>query len=245
MKNIQQLLISIVLIAANAPVMSELVDYRVGEELFEGYVARASADAPLVIILHDWDGLNAYEIKRAEMLKGEGYNVFAVDLFGKGLRPAEIEERKRMTGALYADRQRMRSLLEGSLTAARANGLNTEQAVAMGYCFGGSVALELARSGTGMKGFVSFHGGLETPEGQDYSQVQAPILVFHGSADVIITMDAFAALGKALEQAGVKHEMTTYSGAPHAFTMFDSERYRPQADQKSWARFLEFLEESL
>jgi dienelactone hydrolase len=139
----------------------------------------------------------------------------------------------------------MRALMLGALDAAKAKGANTGNAVAMGYCFGGAAVLELARSGADLKGFATFHGGLKTPEGQDYSKTQGEILIMHGTADTAITMDQFAALANELEAAGVKHEMVTYSGAPHAFTVFGSERYREDADRKSWRLFSEFLAEKL
>ena len=105
--------------------------------------------------------------------------------------------------------------------------------------------LEFARSGAAMKGFVTFHGGLKTPEGQDYANTKGKVLVLHGTADSAITMDQFAALANELEQHGVAHEMITYSGAPHAFTVFGSQRYRKEADEKSWKRFTEFLEDTI
>jgi dienelactone hydrolase len=96
-----------------------------------------------------------------------------------------------------------------------------------------------------MKGFVTFHGGLTTPEGQDYSATKGKLLILHGTADTSVTMDHFAALAKELEGAKREHEMVTYSGAPHAFTVFDTDRYRQDADRKSWQRFTEFLKETL
>jgi len=83
------------------------------------------------------------------------------------------------------------------------------------------------------------------PEGQDYSQTKGKLLILHGSVDTSVTMDQFAALAAELEQQGISHEMTTYSGAPHAFTVFGSDRYRKDADEKSWRRFGEYLEETL
>lgn len=219
--------------------------YTVGEEFFEGY-HRAVEDARgLVILVHDWDGLTDYERKRADMLAGEGYEVVAADLFGKGNRPTSMEEKKRLTGQLYADRARMRALLNGAIRAARDKGAAVDNAVAVGYCFGGTAVLELARSGAVLKGFVAFHGGLITPEDQDYSATKGTVLVFHGSADKNVSLDEFAALAGQLESAGVPHEMTTYGNAPHAFTVFGSDRYREDADTKSWSRFLEYLEATL
>lgn len=227
-------------LAGNGPVR-----YTVQGETFEGYFLRPSADVPLVILVHDWDGLTDYEIKRAEMLNALGYAVFAVDLFGAGIRPKDIEERKQRTGALYNDRPRLRALLQGGLQAAEEQGGNIANSVAMGYCFGGAAVLEWARSGAAFKGFVSFHGGLDVPEGQNYKATQGSILVLHGTADTAVTMTQFAALADKLEHEGVRHEMITYSGAPHAFTVFGSERYREDADRKSWRRFSEYLAETL
>jgi dienelactone hydrolase len=113
----------------------------------------------------------------------------------------------------------------------------------MGYCFGGSAVLEFARSGADLKGFVSFHGGLSTPPGQDYSKTKGKLLILHGTADTSVSMDEFAKLATELEEKGVSHEMITYGGAPHAFTVFGSNRYREDADKKSWKRFAEFLAE--
>ena len=115
----------------------------------------------------------------------------------------------------------------------------------MGYCFGGAAVLEQARSGADLKGFATFHGGLSTPEGQDYSKAKGKMLIMHGSADSNITLQDFADLATELEQQGVTHEMITYSGAPHAFTVFGSPRYREDADAKSWQRFVDFLSATL
>ena len=221
------------------------VTYEVNGQPYEGYYVSPSAEAPFVLLLHDWDGLTGYEIKRAQMLAELGYQVFAADLFGAGVRPTKVEDRRQHTGELYKDREKMRALMDGAIAAAAAQGANVDRAVAMGYCFGGAAVLELARAGADMRGFVTFHGGLGTPEGQDYSKVHGEILVLHGSADTAISLDDFAALGKQLEQAGVGHEMISYSGAPHAFTVFGGERYREQADRKSWNRFVAFLREQL
>lgn len=221
------------------------VTYEVNGIAYEGYYLSAGEKAPLVLIVHDWDGLNAYEIKRAEMLEGLGYSVFAMDLFGKGVRPETMEERQKQTGALYKDREKMRALLNGGIKAAESKGGDIHNAVAIGYCFGGTAILELARSGADIKGFVSFHGGLSIPEGQDFSSVKGKVLVLHGTADASVSMEEFAKLAAAMEAKGVSHEMITYSGAPHAFTVFGSERYREDADKKSWRRFTEFLTETL
>ena len=221
------------------------VSYEIAGETFEGYMVSPSKKAPLVLLIHDWDGLTDYEVKRSEMLAELGYSVFAADLYGKGVRPTELKDKRRITGELYKDRERMRSLLEGALDAAKAKGLDISNAVAIGYCFGGTAVLELARSGAELKGFVTFHGGLAIPKGQDYSKTRGQVLVFHGTADKAVSMEQFALLASELEEKKVGHEMITYSGAPHAFTIFGSERYREDADRKSWERFVDYLKEIL
>jgi dienelactone hydrolase len=133
----------------------------------------------------------------------------------------------------------------GALDTAQKRGANIENAVAVGYCFGGAAVLELARSGADLKGFATFHGGLKTPEGQNYAKTKGKILIMHGSADTAITIDQFADLAKELEKAGVAHEMITYGGAQHAFTVFGENRYQKTADKKSWKRFTEFLADTL
>ncbi len=217
------------------------VPYTVKGENFEGYFISPPGKVPLILLVHDWDGLTDYEIQRADMLAEHGYAVFAADLFGTGIRPTEVKDKRQHTGHLYKDRERMRSLLDGALQKAESLGGDRLNAVAMGYCFGGSAVLELARAGADLKGFVTFHGGLETPDGQDYNGTKGQLLILHGTADSMITMEHFARLAAELEEEGVAHEMITYSSAPHAFTVFGSEGYRPDADKKSWARFLDFL----
>jgi len=221
------------------------VVYEVEGEKYEGYYVSTSKDAPLVIIIHDWDGLTDYELKRASMLSDLGYAVFAADMFGKGIRPEKIEERRKLTGELYANRDKMRTLLFAALAEAKKQGAGVTNAVVMGYCFGGTSVLEFARAGADLKAFISFHGGLSTPEGQNYAKTKGEIFVFHGTADKHISMDEFATLAKELEKTGVKHEMITYSRAPHAFSVFGSDRYREDADKRSWTRLVAYFDEIL
>jgi dienelactone hydrolase len=157
----------------------------------------------------------------------------------------ETGAKKAETGKLYKDRERMRSLILGGLSEARKSG--SGNTVVMGYCFGGAAALELARSGKAndVVGYATFHGGLSTPEGQSYAAETPPLLIAHGGADTAIPMDQVAVLSKELETAGVTYEMQVYSGAPHAFTVFGSDRYRETADMQSWSAFTDFLSTNL
>jgi dienelactone hydrolase len=232
-------------LAASAGAAGQTVPYTVNGQPYEGYYISPSSRSPLVLILHDWDGLTDYEVKRANMLADRGYAVFAADLFGAGVRPTEVTDKRQHTGELYKDRAKMRALIQGALDTAKSKGANVDNAVVMGYCFGGAAVLEFARSGADLKGFVTFHGGLKTPQGQDYAKTTGKLLILHGTADTAITMDQFAALANELEQSGVAHEMITYGGAPHAFTVFGSDRYREEADKQSWRRFMSFLAETL
>jgi dienelactone hydrolase len=238
-------LLAVLLVSVTAATAGEMVTYQVAGKAYEGYYTSPSPKAGLILLVHDWDGLNDYEVKRADMLAELGYAVFAVDLFGAGVRPTEDKDKKQHTGELYKDRAKMRMLLNAGLETARSKGANVGNAVAMGYCFGGAAVLELARSGADLKGFVTFHGGLATPEGQDYSKAKGKLLILHGTADTAVTMEDFAKLAIQLEEKGVSHEMITYGGAPHAFTVFGGSRYREDADKKSWKRFTEFLTETL
>jgi dienelactone hydrolase len=221
------------------------VMYQVNGQSYEGYYISPSDKAPLVVLIHDWDGLTDYEVKRAHMLAASGYAVFAADLFGAGVRPTEVVDKRQHTGELYKDRKKMRALMNGALETARQKGAPIENAVAAGYCFGGAAVLEWARSGARLKGFATFHGGLKTPEGQDYSKTEGSLLIMHGSADSAISLDQFAALATELESAGVPHEMVTYGGAQHAFTVFGGSRYQEAADKKSWKLFHEYLADTL
>jgi dienelactone hydrolase len=160
------------------------VTYQVNGQPYEGYYISPSKQAPFLLLIHDWDGLTDYEIKRANMLADLGYAVFALDLFGAGVRPTEMKDKRQHTGELYKDRQKMRALMNGALDAAQNKGANIDNAVAFGYCFGGAAVLELARSGADLRGFATFHGGLKTPQGQNYANTRGKILIMHGSADI-------------------------------------------------------------
>lgn len=167
--------------AARANIVAESVVYSVDGQSFEGYFAineNFSESHPLVLVVHDWNGLDDYEKRRAQMLAEQGYAAFAVDLYGQGVRPTNRDESRAQSSALSADRSTMRSRLMAGLAEAQSmDGIDDSQVVAIGYCFGGGAVLEMARAGMDVDGFVVFHGSLATPEGQDYSQTQGSILV--------------------------------------------------------------------
>ena len=226
------------------PALAEEVSYAVDGETFTGYWAEADEAKGLVLIIHDWDGMTEYERQRADMLAEMGYNAFALDMFGNDTPTETMDHRIAATGALYKDRDRMRALVKAGIEQAQArSGVDTM--VVTGYCFGGAVALDMARSDMAdmANGFATFHGGLTTPEGQSWDGDEPPILVLHGGADTSIKMQDVATLATELEEAGTTYTVEVYSGAPHAFTVFGSNRYQERADTASWEAFSTFLDE--
>jgi len=234
--------------AATAQIVTEPYEYTVGDTVYQGIVSyNAALDTPrgTVLIVHDWDGVNDYEARRAEMLAAQGYTAFAIDLFGRDANPQGMADYQRLTGALYADREEFRARLAGSIAAAADIPGATPNIVIAGYCFGGAAVLEAARAGHDLAGFVSFHGGLGTPDGQDYSATSAPVLLLHGSADPVSGMADLAALLDELQDAGVPHGAQVFGGARHSFTVYGSRDYDLAADRGSWAAFLGFLDDTL
>ena len=168
MKYVIQLFILLLIAFNTVTVHAETgraVNYTVNEAPYEGYFVSAGDNSKLVLLIHDWDGLTDYEKKRAHMLADLGYSVFAADLFGAGVRPTEVKDRRQHTGELYEDREKMRALMNGALEAAQAQGADTNNAVVMGYCFGGAAVLELARSGADLKGFATFSWRIKNTRG--------------------------------------------------------------------------------
>ncbi len=221
------------------------VDYTVNGKTFQGFIATPEGDAKgSVFIIHDWDGLNDYEKKRAGMLAELGYNAVALDLFGTEAKLEGFEDYRRETGALYQDRTEFRARISAGVQAATEAIGDTGSDFLMGYCFGGAAVLEGARAGLDLDGFVSFHGGLGTPEGQSYADTKAPVLLLHGSADPVSGMGDLATVLNQLQEAGVTHAAEVFGGARHSFTIEGSRDYDADADQKSWAALVRFLGEN-
>jgi len=134
MKHIIGALIMFSLVLAGNP-SGKNITYKIDGDKYEGYYISPSLEAPLVLLVHDWDGLTGYEIKRAGMLADLGYAVFAADLYGAGIRPTEFKDKHARATELYQDRGKMRTRLRGALMAAKKQKANVDNAVAIGYCF--------------------------------------------------------------------------------------------------------------
>lgn len=234
---------------AKADIVADSMVYTIDGQPYEGYYAINEGfgdNQPMVLVIHDWNGLDDYEKRRTQMLAEQGFAAFAPDLYGQGVRPTNREESRAESGKLYSDRPTMRQrLMVGMEQAAMLDGVDSSRIAAIGYCFGGTAVLEMARAGADLDGFVSFHGGLSTPEGQDYASVEGPILILHGTADQSVPMADVANLAAELDQAKVDYSMELYGGADHAFTVWGGDRYDPQADIQSWDAMLTFLDKTL
>lgn len=233
--------------AAQADIVADYHSYTVDGTEFQGYVAYNAdleSSRGTVIIVHDWDGMTGYEERRAEMLAAMGYTAFAIDVYGADTDPQGMQEYQALSGALYADRDTFRARLMGSLEEATNIPGATGSVVMMGYCFGGAAVLEAARAGAEAEAFVSFHGGLGTPEGQDYSATTAPVMFFHGTADPVSGMADLAAVLDELQEAGVPHGAQIYGGARHSFTVHGSNDYDLDADQASWNALVDLLNDT-
>jgi len=206
-----------------------------------------------VLIVHEWWGLNDFIKERANQLAELGYVVFALDMYGKGVLLKTYQEASEMAGKFYSDRQLMRDRAAAGLEILKQqNNVDPSRIAVMGYCFGGTVALELARSGTELLGAVSFHGGLNTPNPEDAKNIRASILVFHGADDPNVPAEEVAAFQDEMRQANVDWQMVFYGNAVHSFTNpnvgFDTSSgvaYNYNADIRSWEVLKSFFRELL
>jgi len=164
-------------------------------------------------------GLTDYERGRARQLAELGYIAFCADIYGQGHVAQDSQEAGTLAGKFKADRSLFRARLAAALRALRASPtVDARRCAAIGYCFGGTGVLELARSGADVLGVVSFHGGLDSPTPADGKNIKAKVLVLHGADDPYTPKADIAAMEKELKDAGVDYQLVFYSGAVHAFT---------------------------
>ncbi len=240
--------------SVQAAVQTRDVEYRHGDAVLQGYLAWDDATEgkrPGVVIVHQWMGLTDYEKGRARQLASLGYVAFALDMYGKGVRPTNPQEAAAQAGAFRGDRALMRARARAGLDELMRSDLCDDGRVAaMGYCFGGGCALELARSGAPLVGTVSFHGNLDTPNPDDAKDIRGSVLVCHGADDPHVTAEQVLAFEQEMRNAKVDWELNAYGNAVHAFTQpgagNDPSRgaaYNAKADRRSWQAMQAFFKE--
>jgi dienelactone hydrolase len=219
-------------------------------EGFHAYDDTLQGPRPAVLVVHQWTGLSDYEKMRARMLVGLGFNVFALDIYGKGIRPPGPPASAEEAGKYKQDRALFRRRLNAGLQVLLADPrTDPKRVAALGYCFGGTGVLELARSGAAVAGVVSFHGGLDSPTPSDGANIRGEVLVLHGDADPFVPKADVEAFEKEMREARVNYHLVRYPGVVHAFTqkMAGSEpskgaAYDARADAASWEEMKGFLE---
>jgi dienelactone hydrolase len=241
---------------AGAEVKAEVVEYRHGDAVLEGYIAYDNAirgKRPGVLVVHEWMGHNPYVRMRAEQLARMGYVAFALDMYGKGVRPKDAKEAAALAGKYKEDRKLMRARAVVGLDVLR-NHPATDPArmAAVGYCFGGTAVLELARGGGELAAVVSFHGGLDTPTPDDAKNIKGKVLALHGGDDPFVPPAQVQAFQEEMRKGGVDWQFISYGGAVHSFTNPEAGNdnskgaaYNEKADRRSWLAMDVFFSETL
>lgn len=239
------------------PILAKPVEVKIlyndGLAVLEGiYFMNDSVQSqqPGIVIAHQWMGITEYERERARQLSEKGYVVFLADIYGKIKRPKNVQEAKEYSSTHKNNRNLMRRRV--NLAVAEIRKLpqtDVNQIAAIGYCFGGTVVLELARSGANVKGVVSFHGGLDTPTPHDAKQIKGQVLVLHGADDPYVPISDVLAFRKEMQDANVNWELTMYGNAVHEFSKAQAGNdpskgaaYNAQADARSFDAMLAFFE---
>jgi dienelactone hydrolase len=250
------LLVAVLIIpgVANAKLHTETVAYKDGDTPLEGYLAYdegGPAKKPGILVVHDWMGVTAETKRRVDMLAGLGYVAFAADIYGKGVRPTDMKGAAAESGKWKAQRPLMRTRARAALDYLAGNKhVDPTRLVALGYCFGGTVALEVARSGAPVAGTVVFHGGLDTPTPADAKAIKGKVLALQGGDDPFVPAAQVEAFQKEMRDAAVDWQLVQYGGAVHAFTISNAgsdnskgAAYNEKADKRSWEAMKNFLNE--
>ena len=254
MKKIICSLVTLVfVVSTNAAIQTQIVDYKDGDTMLEGVIVfddTVKTKRPGVLIVHQWMGLSGYEKKRAEMLAQLGYVAFCADIYGKGVRPASVPEASDQAGKYKGDRALLRSRVNaGLVTFKKSELLDTKRVAAVGYCFGGTTVIELARSGAELSGIVSFHGGLDSPAPGDGKNIKTKVLACHGADDPFVPAKDLAAFQNEMKSSGVDWQLVQYGGAVHSFTDWNATgamkgaQYNEKADKRSWEDMKQFFGE--
>jgi dienelactone hydrolase len=238
---------------AEAKMVEKTVEYKDGDALLEGYLVYddEASPRPGVLVFHEWWGINDDIKTRARQIASLGYVAFAPDVYGKGVRPTDRESAGKQSGKYMKDNQLLRSRAAAGLDLLKKDKhADPEKIAAIGYCFGGAAALELARSGAPVAATVTFHGALNTPSPGDAKNIKGSVLVLHGAADPYVKPMDMLSFQESMDKAGVDWQLVSYGRAVHGFTNAangaDPSKglaYDEKADKRSWAAMKEFLGE--
>ncbi|HXQ51585.1 MAG TPA: dienelactone hydrolase family protein [Stellaceae bacterium] len=234
-------------------IKTETVEYKQGSTVCEGFLAYDDAKSgkrPGILVVHEWNGMQDYMKQRSQMLAELGYVAFAPDIFGKGVRAQTMEECAKISEPYYKDRMLQRARAQAGLDVLRGNAnVDPAKIVAIGYCFGGMVVLEMARAGMKVAGVVSFHGQFATP--MPAKSVSAKVLVLHGNDDPVVPPEEVLAFEKEMTDARADWQLVAYGGAKHTFTNYNlptdlpgPAAYNEKADKRSWIAMKEFFRET-
>jgi dienelactone hydrolase len=238
--------------SVKAALKTRVIEYKHGDVGLKGYLADNEAftrKRPGVLVVHCFRGLRDFVKGRAEELAKLGYIAFAIDMYG--MIPKDDEEAFATAGIYKNNRPLMRSRANAGLEVLKKHELtDAKRIAAIGYCFGGGVVLELARSGADMVGVVGFHATLNTPTPADARNIKGKVLALHGADDPVVPTDEVLAFQDEMRKAKVDWQMVFYGGAVHAFTMPESGTdpskrvaYDEKADKRSWEVMKSFFGE--
>jgi dienelactone hydrolase len=240
-------------VRAEAAIHTEVVDYREGEAALRGYLAyddASDARRPGVLVVHEWWGLNEHARHKAEALAKAGYVALAVDMYGDGKTTDHPEEAGEWSGYIGEHQAVGKARFLAGLKLLKAQPLVADKVAAIGYCFGGHVVLSMAAQGVDLRGVVSFHGAMPGEPVSPDTRVKAKILMNHGAADPMVTMDKVLHFQEILTNAGADWECNIYGGAQHSFTNPTADSrgipglaYNAAADHRSWQAMLDFFRE--
>ena len=237
-----------------AELQTQPVDYRDGSTVLEGYLAvkkGIEGKQPGVLVVPDWMGLKKPYMDITDKLADMGYVAFAADIYGKGVRPANSQEAAAEATKYKTDRKLLRQRVLAGLEELRKNhNVDQNRIAAIGYCFGGTTVLELARSGAPVVGVVTFHGGLDSPTPADGKNIKGKVLVLHGVDDPFVKAPDIAAFQEELRKGNVDWQMVYYGDAVHSFTQplagtdkSKGNAYNEKAANRSWEAMKQFLRE--
>jgi dienelactone hydrolase len=240
--------------AVLAAMQERAVEWELDGTAFAGTLVYDDAGAPRpgLLMIPNWMGVTERAIAHAREIAGDDYVILVVDVYGKDVRPASNEEAGRASGAAYADRNRLRARAAKALEVLKSNAsgapLDRGRLGAFGYCFGGAVALELARAGADLEAAVSFHGSLGTSLPAQEGAVKPALLVLNGAADPYVKPEEIAGFKQEMTTAGADWQFVDFSGALHCFAYADPNppprcAHDPKAAKRAYAMFADFLAE--